>query len=325
MRAAYVLIILIPLNSYALLNGGAQDLAEYQKIVKLAPSMESKCDLKPYLNPSADQVQNITANLLNNETSCNPKFIMQWDSKAGEDFPSIGLPHVVWFREGQKQVVDESFPRFWKYIKDNYKGTAQIPNLGDPSSPSFTSPWKTKEEFDASPLKGDIGRFLLDPDVIKLQAQFAMKRGVQSAYLIMAANSLDPNPKISNENICGTFKKLLSSKKGLREIIDYANWKGEGVHYEEATKNQKIRWGLKQVIENMGSVSSPDDAEKKFADASEQALKTRVTDDPGLQKSMPGLMNRIASNYRGDGISAGECKLMPKISGSASAQAAAGK
>lgn len=50
------------------------------------------------LKLSSQNLREVAATLLFNETSCNEKYIMHWNPK--EDFPSLGLPHAIWFPRG---------------------------------------------------------------------------------------------------------------------------------------------------------------------------------------------------------------------------------
>lgn len=318
-----LIIFLLATQIQALENGGASDLEEYQKIQSLAPSFQAQCpvdqDLKKF---SKAEIARVTANLLNNETGCKAGNMMEWDSKAGEFFPSIGLPHVVGFPVGARKVVDESFPRFWQYLQQNYKGTTRWPDL---KLVGESVPWKTKKEFETDPVVKDLNRFLLDPDVMELQGQFAVQRATSSIGAILAANSLDPNPRVRTGELCSRFKNLLKTPQGLQAIVDYVNWKGEGIHYSEQTDTKHIRWGLKQVLENIGTVD-PKNAHLQFADAASRALAERSSDDSRIKKSMPGLQSRIESTYRKGGINVNQCPLLSRSgSGSQGAQVGGSK
>lgn len=319
MRLAALLLCFSPAFAFALVNGGASTQAEYDQIQKLAPKMKAQCPLGDVINQRRSELPKVTANLLNNETSCKPGFMMEWDDKAGENFPSIGLPHVVWFPQNAKKVVDESFPRFWNYITKNYHGITRVPQM----NVSGAAPWNSKAQFDSDPVVKDINRFLLDPDVLKLEGEFAVQRGLDSVYTVMAANSLDPQAKMSQKDLCTNFKNLIASPQGLMAVVDYVNWKGEGVHYSEKTDRQNVRWGLKQVLEKIGPVAAGDKkAHLKFAEAAEAVLKDRAADDARITKSMRGLLNRIDSTYRKGGIEAGHCALTARATATGVSQQA---
>ena len=36
---------------------------------------------------------------------------------AGEDFPSLGIGHFIWYRAGQQEIFEESFPQLLSFLK----------------------------------------------------------------------------------------------------------------------------------------------------------------------------------------------------------------
>ena len=65
----------------------------------------------------------VARNLLYNETDCKAKWMVEWDK--GEAFPSLGLPHVIWFPAGATKNFDESFPVMWQFLRAKYKASKE--------------------------------------------------------------------------------------------------------------------------------------------------------------------------------------------------------
>ena len=44
-----------------------------------------------------------------NECRSRPACLTSWND--GEDFPSLGIGHFIWYRAGQQEIYEESFPQ----------------------------------------------------------------------------------------------------------------------------------------------------------------------------------------------------------------------
>ena len=330
----------VPSVSLALLNGGAGNRQEMQQIEQKVGEVKKLCpldDLRKSLSPQ--DAQKIGRNLLYNETSCKPGDLAEWDKN--EAFPSIGVPHVIWFPSGVEKNYDESFPRFWKYLQERNRGSIPIPtslNRSDIASGSVPALWDSKKKFDEDPQVRDLNRYLTHPTVLGWQTDFSIQRGFDAAYKVLATNTLDAKPKMSTEVMCRHFRKLFSSPGGVMSVVDYANFKGEGIYPSETKGSAKVRWGLKQVIESMddqeleittaqrNKILAIQDAKEKdlygerqkFASATKLALKRRVAADDTIsprlgEQWLKGWGNRIDRTYVGEGISPSQCPLMPGV------------
>ncbi|MBT8147253.1 MAG: hypothetical protein KJN90_10405, partial [Gammaproteobacteria bacterium] len=54
------------------------------------------------------QSQWIAEQIFANECSSEVKCLTSWN--IGEDFPSFGLGHFIWYRQGQQEIYQETFP-----------------------------------------------------------------------------------------------------------------------------------------------------------------------------------------------------------------------
>jgi hypothetical protein len=86
------------------------------------------------------------------------------------------------------------------------------------------------------------------------------------------------------------FERLGSSTKGRFALIDYVNFKGEGIKATERYNGQG--WGLLQVLASMPA----DGGVREFSEAAAQVLTQRVKNSPPERKEdrwLPGWMNRV--------------------------------
>jgi hypothetical protein len=81
-------------------------------------------------------------------------------------------------------------------------------------------------------------------------------------------------------------------------LIDYVNFKGEGVLHTERYRDQG--WGLLQALEEMQDTNS--DAVKEFSRAAAAVLTRRVHNSPAERKEsrwLSGWIHRVNSYSRG--------------------------
>jgi hypothetical protein len=164
------------------------------------------------------------------------------------------------------------------------------------------------------PLAKELNQFLQIPEVMGWQMEYSIKRGASSAYKILATASLDPQPPVPVAELCKRFQSLLSTDDGKLAITDYTNFKGEGIHFKEKTDNDGVRWGLKQVIEKMGTTGSNElENRKKFAASAKQALNDRFLSEhrgtlpDSVKRMLDSLGGRIDRTYVAGGIKPSQC------------------
>ncbi|HEY1583605.1 MAG TPA: hypothetical protein VGF73_10965 [Chthoniobacterales bacterium] len=129
-------------------------------------------------------------------------------------------------------------------------------------------------------------------DTIDLQADFMVER-LRRALPKMLAEA----PATERDRLEDRFHRLASDSHGCYALIDYVNFKGEGVLPSERYEGRG--WGLLQVLEGMSdkSATSPLDA---FADSAERVLRARVKNSPAKRHEsrwFPGWLKRVAT-YR---------------------------
>jgi hypothetical protein len=129
-------------------------------------------------------------------------------------------------------------------------------------------------------------------DTIDLQADFLVER-LRSAL----PKILDAAPSADRARIEVQFNRLASSAQGCYALVDYVNFKGEGILDTERYRGRG--WGLMQVLMAM---SEPQEgaAVTEFADAAGRVLRKRVENSPPErheQRWLPGWLKRVAT-YR---------------------------
>ena len=201
----------------------------------------------------------------------------------GEDFPSLGIGHFIWYPQGQRGPFKESFPALKDYLQ------AQGIKLPDWLAAAKACPWPDRAAFMAdfrSP-RLEVLRALL-ASTVGPQARFAALR-LESALPQMLAAA----PASDREKIRRNFYRVANAPGGLYPLMDYVNFKGEGTSPTE--RYQGEGWGLLQVLAGMSDTGSPTAAFSKSAD---RVLTRRVELSPparGEKRWLPGWRNRLAT------------------------------
>lgn len=211
--------------------------------------------------------------------------LTSWNT--GEDFASLGIGHYIWYPAGKRGPFEESFPDLLRYLQSH---GAKLPAWVSPSS---TCPWNDRAEFlrDQGGAKLTSLRDLL-AGTVGLQARFSADR-LQAALPKM----LDAVPGNQRARVEQQFSRVAASPNGVYALVDYVNFKGEGVLPTERYQGQG--WGLLQVL--AGMQTNPNDAPgpaatQDFANSAARVLTQRVSLSPperGENRWLPGWKNRV--------------------------------
>ena len=90
------------------------------------------------------------------------------------------------------------------------------------------------------------------------------------------------------------FDRVAGSAMGCYALVDYVNFKGEGVLATERYAGKG--WGLLQVLEAMSEESNGREAVKNFAESAKKFLTGRVRNSPPERNEarwLPGWLTRI--------------------------------
>lgn len=123
----------------------------------------------------------------------------------------------------------------------------------------------------------------------EVQADFIINRSLAALKRICRESR---NP----EGLTRKYYAVASTPQGMYALIDYVNFKGEGINASERYRGQG--WGLLQVLENMRSVTAGNGAAEEFSRAAGQVLSQRVANSPaerGERRWLQGWLNRCAT------------------------------
>ena len=206
----------------------------------------------------------------------------------GEDFASLGIGHFIWYPKGHRGPFEESFPELIQFIS---KRGAKLPTSLLGVGRGESCPWNSRSEFLEAQNTNEMNqlrRFLAD--TIDLQAEFLVAR-LEAALPKMLAEAAPAD----RTNVQQQFERLTKTSQGCYALIDYVNFKGEGVLRTERYQGQG--WGLLQVLEAMHG-NSISDARDEFARAAKSVLTRRVQNAPSDRHEsrwLTGWLRRVNS------------------------------
>jgi hypothetical protein len=240
------------------------------------------------INLSHADIMRIGKKVWQNECNGTIAGLTAWN--AGEDFASLGIGHFIWYPKGRRGPFEESFPKLVNFIS---KRGAKLPTLLLGSGEK-SCPWNSRAEFlraQDSPEMNQLRRFLAD--TIDLQAEFLIAR-LESALPKLLAEAAPSG----RANVKQQFDRLTKTSQGCYALVDYVNFKGEGVLHTERYQGQG--WGLLQVLEAMHGTSDAGAADE-FASAAKAVLTRRVQNAPAERREsrwLSGWIRRVNS-YNG--------------------------
>lgn len=238
----------------------------------------------PEFNPA--QMEWLGQQIFKNE--CNQKFECLTSWNQGEDFPSLGIGHFIWFRTGQKEPFEETFPALLEHYENaNYTLPKWIENLENRDSP-----WINREHFLAethSERMQELRQFLVS--TTELQVNFIVQRLSNSIETIFSQLSQEQRQSVEN-----SFYEIANSHKpyGMYALIDYVHFKGTGAVASE--RYQEQGWGLLQVLLELQDHEQSELTD--FVTAATTILERRVANAPKErreQRWMAGWKNRLQS------------------------------
>ena len=276
-------ILLTALLVSCSLNSLSANLSSSKKTSKPAQTSVSTEKKDIFANISKSELNAIGEKIFKNEAAGKKKNLVYWNE--GENFPSLGIGHFIWYKQGEPGIFEESFPQLVEFLKSK---NVKLPKI---MAENKYSPWKSREELINLQTKKipdsdieELTNFLYDNK--DLQVMFIFKRLEASLEKMMAVSS-------NKENVRKQFYRVASSPNGLYPLIDYVNFKGEGINPNERYNGQG--WGLLQVLENMKGTETGKAALTEFTNSAKFVLQRRVNNsDPSKneKKWLQGWLNR---------------------------------
>jgi len=244
--------------------------ASYAAAVSLTQTEKRKIGQKIWQNESGGKVSGLTA----------------WNT--GEEFPSLGIGHFIWYPRGYNGPFNESFPQLIRYAQSR---GVQAPAVAQQADCPWVSRASFLGSFNSAEMTG-LRNWLAS--TVELQTDFiiAQSRGVlgKMGASVSAAD---------RARLEANYNKVASTSNGTYALIDYVNFKGDGTKTSERYKGQG--WGLAQVLLGMRNVSSGQAAANEFAESAKRTLSRRIANSPasrGEKRWEAGWHNRCDTYKR---------------------------
>ncbi|RRD40718.1 hypothetical protein EII29_01940 [Leptotrichia sp. OH3620_COT-345] len=241
--------------------------ANQPKSKKLLSKNSVKSMKKAEISISKEELNTVAEKVFKNEASGIKSNLVYWNT--GENFPSLGIGHFIWYKKDERGIFEESFPPLIEYFKSK---NVKLPEIIEKNK---YAPWTNREELmklkdEKNPAIEKLTEFLYNTKDI--QIEFIFKRLEASLGKMLAISK-------NKENVKKQFYRVANSPNGLYPLIDYVNFKGEGTNPKERYKEEG--WGLLQILENMKGTSPGKEALIEFSDSAKYVLQRRVNNsDP---------------------------------------------
>lgn len=237
-------------------------------------------------NPTEGQKAAIGKKIWQNECAGSVAGLTTWN--AGEEFPSMGIGHFIWYPAGFKGRFEESWPSFVAFARERGATPPAV-------ALEARSPWKTKAEFQAD---------FKSPRMTALRNWLAGNVGLQTDFIIARSRAALPKilaaaPGSEKARIEANYRKVSTTSQGTYALIDYVNFKGDGTQVSERYNGRG--WGLLQVLGEMKEVPSGAAAATEFAAAAKRVLSRRIANSPkerGEKRWEEGWHNRCGTYGR---------------------------
>lgn len=186
---------------------------------------------------------------------------------AGEEFPSLGIGHFIWYPKNFNGPFEESFHKLIQYAIEKGANPPEVAR-------NRNCPWNSKAAFEAD-LNGPELKALRTwlANSVALQTDFIMQRSRAALEKMKAAASEKEYARIE-----ANYNKVATTTNGVYALIDYVNFKGEGTNPKERYNGQG--WGLMQVLLEMRDVPAGQAAAREFAAAAKRTLDRRIANSP---------------------------------------------
>ena len=223
--------------------------------------------------------------IFQNECASKIPCLTSWNK--GEDFASLGIGHFIWYPKGireSEKKFDESFPKLLSWMQER---GVKIPVWLEKER---SNPWKNRNQFNVAKNTKkmiELREFLLK--TISFQVEF-MKNRLQNAL----SSILKRLPASQHAHIQEQFQHVAHSPMGFYALMDYVNFKGEGIKISE--RYQGKGWGLLQVLQHMKSTQAGFTAIQDFSASAAYILEQRVALSPpsrGEKRWLAGWKKRL--------------------------------
>lgn len=239
------------------------------------------------LSLSSAQLDWVGARIYQNECASRPECLVHWNE--GEAFPSLGIGHFIWYPAGVEGPFVESFPGWVRFAQ---QAGVSVPDWLAGLDP-MAAPWPNRGGFLAEQS---------DPRIASLRQWLLNTRGLQVAYILERAQTslaevVAAAPASQQAGLSRRLQALTDTPGGSYALIDYVNFKGEGLAPGEAYRGQG--WGLLQVLQQMAyyeTLPALDAFRRSAADVLTRRARNAERDIE-RERWLPGWLNRLET-YR---------------------------
>lgn len=220
------------------------------------------CNAQPTIPLTQAEAAAIGKQVFKNECNEQELCLTSWNNR--EAFASLGIGHFIWYPSGKPQRFKESFPAFVRFAKQ--QAPKGLPAWLDDHP---TCPWRTQQEFKSA---------LYRPKLNELRDYLNQNRGVQFRFMLQRAEQALPRLEAAvlyqqRTHIKKQISLLMQSAAGRYAVVDYINFKGEGLKLTERYNQQG--WGLLQVLTDM-QANNKQNAPEAFSRSAARMLTQRV-------------------------------------------------
>lgn len=234
--------------------------------VVLTPEQAHEIGEKIWRNEGLGKIENLTV----------------WN--RGEDFPSFGIGHFIWYPAGVSGPFQESFPQLLAHLRQTTRLPAWLERSDD-------APWRNRDDFYAR---------IESQEMIELRRLLHATIPQQVAFIVLRMEAALPQileavpDPAQRAHVERQYRRVESAPNGLYALIDYVNFKGEGTSPDERYHGEG--WGLLQVLEHM---RDNHEAMPEFVRAADFVLTRRVANaDKDESRWLPGWRNRLQTYLR---------------------------
>jgi hypothetical protein len=235
---------------------------------------------------SAAQKAVVGNKIWQNECAGTVAGLTTWN--AGEEFPSLGIGHFIWYPAGVRGRFTESWPLFVAFAR---KHGQTPPAVGLTAASPWPSMAAFQKNFNGPEMTG-LRRWLAAH--VAVQTDFMLARSRAALPIILATA-----PAGGRASIEANYRKVATTPHGTYALIDYVNFKGDGSLATERYKG--VGWGLLQVLAGMRNVAAGPAAATEFAASAKRVLSRRIANSPparGESRWLSGWHNRCDTYAR---------------------------
>ena len=263
-----------------------QNTAHQQRTVR--QQVQRPVVVSPPMSANEAELYSIGDKIFRNETGGRIENLVHWNER--EDFASMGIGHHTWYPAGRRARFGNTFPGLLDYLQ---KSGVKLPHWVQRAR-FEGAPWRTRQELERAKNTPEVRQFAqLLYNTRNLQAQYIMDRAMRAMPRLV-----NKTPQHLRAHVAKNLNDVANSRGGRYVLIDYINFKGEGLNRSGGYKGHN--WGLLQVLEEMRPSNVGPQALNEFADAAMRVLERRVRNSNprrNERKWLPGWRNRV-NTYR---------------------------